>query len=72
MEDKKNGKINEKLVKFFNEQPISKYAIAKKANVSWRTIRNWETGYSTPNLENMEALAEACSVPFETIRKLFK
>ena len=63
---------NEKLIEFFKAQPISKYAIAKSANVSWRTIRNWETGYSEPTLKNMEALAEACSVPFETIRNLFK
>ena len=68
----KKIKKNEKLIDFFKAQPLTKYAIAKKMNVTNRTIYNWIDGVSCPNVQNMEALAEACNVPFETVRNLFK
>ena len=65
-------KRNEKLIAFFKDCGMTKYAIAKKSGISMRTLYNWVDGTSSPSLENMELFANTVNVPFTEIRELFK
>lgn len=68
----KEIKKNEKLIEFFKNCGMSKYAISKKSGLSIRTLYNWIDGTSTPTLESLEMLAQTVGKSFSEIRELFK
>lgn len=45
------------------QKQLSRADVAKELGVSWQTVRRWELGYSTPMMENLEALSRLYDVP---------
>lgn len=51
-------KFAENLKNWRISQGILQKDLAKRLNVSEQTISHWETGYATPNIEQLIALAD--------------
>lgn len=42
------------------DKKYTKWRIKKELNVSWRTVRIWQLGYSVPTPANRKKLEELC------------
>ncbi len=50
-----------------NQYKLSQKDLAKKLNVSYKTISHWESGYSEPNLDFLIILKNIFNVSYEEL-----
>lgn len=46
---------------------LTQQELAKKLHVTKQTIVNWESGITSPTVEQAIAYCEACNVPFDQV-----
>lgn len=49
------------------ERTITQEQLAKKLNISLKTISHWETGYTEPSITQLIALADLYSVSLDEL-----
>lgn len=55
-------KFNERLKELRIEKNLSQSQLAKRINVDFRTISNWENGVNQPNIDTLTAIAKCLDV----------
>ena len=60
-------KQEERLRRLREEHGVLQEELADQLNVSRQTISKWETGKSSPSLENLRLLSQLWSIPIEGI-----
>ena len=49
------------------ERAITQEQLAKKLNISLKTVSHWETGYTEPSINQLIALADLYSVSLDDL-----
>lgn len=60
-------KLKESLKAMRIERSITQEQLAKKLNISLKTISHWETGYTEPSLTQLIAIADLYSVSLDEL-----
>ena len=50
-----------------NERAITQEQLAKKLNISLKTISHWETGYTEPSISQLITLADFYSITLDEL-----